>query len=151
MIDTERANMKLDNLAKMMPFKESGVIFNAMAQIIDPDLADALSQDQASPVAMQKEQSDEYNAVGQILAGIEAQKPMNAMNQLRLNTIQQILADPATMQKLQGDQVAQKRLQNRMEYFQNQIQQFSVNPQIGKSLTHPTFTTSQPSQMSNAQ
>ena len=151
MIDTERANMKLDNLAKMMPFKESGVIFNAMAQIIDPDLADALSQDQASPVAMEKETADEYNAIGQILAGMEARKPANAMNQLRLQTIQQILQDPATMQKLQGDEVAQKRLQSRMEYFQNQIQQFQVNPQIGRTLTHPTFSTAQPSEMSMPQ
>jgi len=122
-----------------------------MAQIIDPDLADALSQDQASPVAMEKETADEYAAVGQILAGMEARKPANAMNQLRLQTIQQILQDPATMAKLQGDEVAQKRLQNRMEYFQNQIQQFSTNPQIGRTLTHPTFSTAQPSEMSMPQ
>ena len=148
MIDTERANMKLDNLAKMMPYKESGVIFNMMANIIDPDLADALNADQASPVAMEKEVSDEYSAIGQILAGMEARKPQNAMNQLRLQTIQQILMDPATMQKLQMDEVAQKRIQNRMQYFQDQIQQFQVNPQIGKTLTHPTFTTAKNSPMS---
>jgi len=148
MIDTERANMKLDNLAKMMPYKESGVIFNMMANIIDPDLADALNADQASPVAMEKEVSDEYAAIGQILAGMEARKPQNAMNQLRLQTIQQILMDPATMQKLQMDEVAQKRIQNRMQYFQDQIQQFQVNPQIGKTLTHPTFTTQKNSPMS---
>ena len=149
MIDIERADIKLSMLAKMLPFRESGTVFNAMAQIIDPDLADALNADQASPVAMEKEKSDEYAAIGQILAGVEARKPQNAMNQLRLQTIQEIMSDPQTMQKVQGDEVAQKRIQNRMDYFQNQIQQYQNNPQIGRSLTSQTFAPQQPSPMSS--
>ncbi len=149
MIDIERAGMKLDMLAKMLPFRESGTVFNAMAQIIDPDLADALNADQASPVAMEKEKTDEYNAIGQILAGMEARKPQNAMNQLRLQTIQEIMQDPATMQRVQQDQVAQKRLENRIKFFQNQIQQYQNNPQIGRSLGTQTFGQGpQPAQLS---
>ncbi len=140
MIDVERAKMKLDMMAQMLPFKETGgTVFNAMAQIIDPTLADALTQDQASPAAMEKEKEQEYNAISQILSGMEAVKPMMAMNQLRLQTIQEIMSDPMTMQKVQGDEVAMKRLQNRVEFFQNQIQQYQTNPQIGRALSTQTF------------
>jgi hypothetical protein len=151
MIDIERANMKLSMLAQMLPFKESGTVFNAMAQIIDPDLADALNADQASPVAMQKEKEAEYNAMAQIMAGIEPMKPQNAMNQLRLQTIQEVMADPGTMQKVQGDEIAQKRIENRVKYFQNQIQQYQSNPQIGRTLATQSLAPNQPAQMTGAQ
>jgi hypothetical protein len=151
LIDTERAQAKLTMLAQLMPFKDSGgLVFNAAANIVDPDLADALGKDQMSPAAMQKEQSDEYNAIGQILSGIEAVKPMMANNQFRLQTIQQIMSDPATMQRVQGDQVAQKRLENRVKFFQNQIQQFQANPQIGRTLATQTFAPNQPGAVSQA-
>jgi hypothetical protein len=151
LIDNERAQAKLTMLAQLMPFKDSGgMVFNAAANIVDPDLADALGQDQMSPTAMQKEQSDEYNAIGQILAGVEAVKPMMANNQFRLQTIQQIMSDPATMQRVQQDPVAQKRLQNRVEFFQNQIQQFQANPQIGRTLATQTFAPNQPGAVSQA-
>jgi hypothetical protein len=151
LIDNDRAQAKLAMLAQLMPFKDSGgLVFNAAANIVDPDLADALNQDQMSPTAMQKEQSDEYNAIGQILAGVEAVKPMMANNQFRLQTIQQIMSDPATMQRVQGDEVAQKRLKSRVEFFQNQIQQFQKNPQIGRTLATSSMDSSQPGVVSQA-
>ncbi len=61
------------------------------------------------------------------------------------------MSDPATMQKVQGDEVAQKRLENRVKFFQNQIQQFQNNPQIGRTLTSQTFAPQQPSSMTSAQ
>jgi hypothetical protein len=151
MIDIERAGMKMDMLAKMLPYRESGTVFNAMAQIADPDLADALNADQASPVAMEKEKTDEYNAMAQIFSGIEARKPQNAMNQLRIQTMQEIIMNPASMQKYQTDEKLRKMVDNRFEYFQNQIQQFQNNPQIGRTLTSQTFAPQQPSQMSQPQ
>jgi hypothetical protein len=74
-----------------------------------------------------------------------------AMNELRLKTMQEILMDPMTMQKVSQDPVAQKRIQNRMEFFQNQIQQFQNNPQIGRTLTSQTFSPQQPSAVTQAQ
>jgi len=149
LIDVERAGAKLDMLAKLMPFKDSGgMVFNAAANIVDPDLADALGKDQMSPTAMQKEKDSEYNAISQILSGIEAIKPMMANNQFRLQTIQEIMSDPATMQRVQQDPVAQKRLQNRVKFFQDQIQQYQSNPQIGRTLATQTFAPNQPGEVS---
>jgi hypothetical protein len=151
LVDKEVASQKLDMLAKMLPFREHGVVFQMAANIIDPDLADALVESQASPAAMEKEKSDEYNAIGQILSGVEARKPMMAMNQLRLQTIQEIMMDPGTMQKVQGDEIAQKRLENRVKFFQDQIQQFQKNPQIGQTLATKTLQPSEPGAVSAPQ
>ena len=152
LVDPEVAKSKLDMLAALMPFKDQGgMVFNAAANIVDVDLADALTEDQMSPTAMKKEKDDEYNAISQILSGIEPQKPMMAHNELRLQTIQQILSDPGTMQKFQQDQIAQKRLQNRMEFYQNQIQQYQANPIIGRTLTTQTLRPNTPANMTNAQ
>ena len=145
MIDLEYAGMKLDMLAKMMPLQQAGgVVFSMAANILDPDLAKALTADRMSPTAMERERADEYNAVSQIMSGIEAVKPMMANPQFRLQTIQQIMMDPGTMQRIQQDQVAQKRLQNRVEFFQVQVQQYSVNPQIGRTLSTTTFGSNAP-------
>jgi hypothetical protein len=54
------------------------------------------------------------------------------------------------MQRVQGDQVAQKRLQSRVEFFQNQIQQFQANPQIGRTLATNSMNPSQPGAVSQA-
>lgn len=140
LVDTEVAEKKLGMLAQIMPFKDAGgPVFNAAANIVDPDLADMLEQTQMSPTALKQETDDEYNAISQILSGIEAQKPLMANNQLRLSTIQQIMSDPGTMQRFQQDPIAQKRLQNRITFFQNQIQQFNVNPVIGRTLATNTL------------
>jgi hypothetical protein len=126
-------------LSKLLPFKESGAVFNAACQIVDPDLADMLQEDQQSPAAMEKERQDEYNAVSQILSGIEPVKPMMASPQLRLQIMQQIVQQPQVQQKVAQDPVAQALLKNRAEFFSNQIQQNQVNPQIGRALSATTF------------
>lgn len=144
-INLEYAQMKLDMLGKIIPFKQSGgVVFKAAAELVDPDLADQMTEDEMSPAAMERERNDEYNAVSQILSGIEAVKPMMANPQFRLQTIQQIMTDPGTMQKVSQDPIAQKRLKNRVEFFQNQIQQYTANPAIGRALSTTTFGSNAP-------
>ena len=153
LVDPEIAKSKLDMLAALMPFKDAGgMIFNAAANIVDTDLADALTQDQMSPTAMKKEKDDEFNAWGQIGGGIVPQKPMMANNNLRLQTImQEILSQPQVQQRMAQDQVFAKIAQDRIEWFQNQIQQYQNNPQIGRTLATQPFTQTQPGNVTNAQ
>jgi hypothetical protein len=149
-IDLNYKEVQLDALGKIMPFKDAGgKVFNYAAQVLDPDLADALTEDQMSPAAMQREKDNEYSAVGQIMSGVEPIKPMMANNQFRLQTIQEIVQQPQVMQKLANDPIAQKLLQNRVEFFQNQIQQFQQNPQIGRALSTQTFAPTQAPVTSN--
>ena len=152
LFDVEQAKAKFGMIAQLLPLKDmGGMVFNTAASLIDTDLAEALTQDQMSPTALKQEKDDEYNAISQILSGIEAQKPMGANNQLRLQTIQQIMSDPGTMQKFQTDPIAQKRLQNRVQFYQSQIQQYQNNPVIGRTLTSQTLQPNLPSNMTNAQ
>jgi hypothetical protein len=152
LIDKEVAKSKLEMLAQLLPFKDAGgVVFNAAARVVDSDLADMLSEDQMSPVAMKKEKDDEYAAWGQILSGLVPQKPMMANNQLRLTTIgQEIMTQPNVAQVLMQDPMKKKIADDRVEFFQNQIQQYQVNPQIGRALSTQPFTGGAP-QLTNAQ
>ena len=152
LIDKEVAKSKLEMLAQLLPFKDAGgIVFNAAANVVDTDLADMLTEDQMSPTAMKKEKDDEYAAWGQILSGLVPQKPMMANNQLRLQTIgQEIMTQPNVAAILQQDQMKQKIAQDRVEFFQNQIQQYQVNPQIGRALSTQPFTGGAP-QLTNAQ
>ena len=153
LVDPEVAKAKLQMLAELMPFKDAGgMIFNAAANIVDPDLADALTQDQMSPNAMKKEKDDEYSAWGQIGGGIVPQKPLMANNQLRLQTImQEILAQPQVQQRMAQDKMFAEIAQDRIQFFQNQIQQYQLNPQIGRTLATQPFTQTQPGVVTNAQ
>ncbi len=145
MIDIEQAKAKMGLLAEMLPFKQAGgVVFQAAAQIIDPDLADALVEDQMSPTAMERERNDEYNAMGQMSGGIEPTKPLMANAQYRLQVLNEIVQQPQVQEKLKTDPIYFKLFQNRLQFFQNQIQQFQMNPQIGRTLATQTFQPSQP-------
>jgi hypothetical protein len=152
MIDIERAGQKLDMLAKMLPFKQGGgVVFKAAAQIVDPDLADAMAEDEMSPMAQERETNDEYNAIAQIMAGIEPRQNLTANPQFRLQIIQQIASQPQFMGEIQQKPASQKMLETRVNAYKAQIQQFTENPQIGRALSTqsfssaaPTVTTAQP-------
>jgi hypothetical protein len=148
MLDLDYAENKLDGLAKLMPFQGNGAIFNIAANILDPDMADDLQESMTSPAAIDKEKSDEYNAIAQIKAGIEARKPVPANPQLRLQVISEIMSDPHTADAFMSDPVAKERLKNRIAYFQNQITQFQQNPQIGRALSTSTFNSKQAPQLS---
>lgn len=151
LIDNEVASMKLDMLAKLGQFREQGKVYNAAANIVSPDLADMLSEDQASPAAMQKEQDAEYAAVGQIMTGIEPPKPIMAMNNVRLQVIQQIMSQPQVAQQVMQNPVTKKLLENRVKFFMDQIQQTQLNPQIGRTLATQTFQPNQPAPTTQAQ
>jgi len=144
-VDIDRAKAKMELIAQMLPFKQAGgVVFKAAANIVDPDMADALEADEMGPVAQERETNDEYNAIAQIMAGIEPRQNVMANPQFRLQIIQQIAMDPGFMQKLSKDEVAQKRLQKRIEQYNDQIQQFQKNPQIGRQVATQTFANKAP-------
>jgi hypothetical protein len=149
MIDLEYAQIKMNLLAQMLPFKGQGAVFNMAANILDPDLADALAEDQISPAAMQKEKNEEYAAIGQIMGGIEPEFPMYANANLRLQTIQEIAMQPQFMQEIGQKPNSQKMLQTRVQNFQNQIQQYQTNPVIGRSLATQSFQPNQPASVAS--
>lgn len=149
MIDLEYAQIKMNLLAQMLPFKGEGAVFNMAANILDPDLADALAEDQTSPAAMEKERQDEYNAIGQIMGGIEPVQPMYANAQLRLQIMQQIATQPQFMQEISAKPNSQKMFQTRAKNYQNQIQQYQQNPVIGRTLATSAFNPAQPAQVAN--
>jgi hypothetical protein len=150
MLDAEYAQEKLSLIGQAMAFKQEGVLFNMAVEAIDPDAADALEQSQVSPEAQAKEQQDELNAIGQAMNGIEPPLPMYANHQLRLQTLMQNTIqsqNPLMMQRLQAAPDAQKILQNRAQFFQNQIQQYTQNPVIGRALQTSTFAPKQAPQL----
>jgi hypothetical protein len=61
------------------------------------------------------------------------------------------MQQPNVQQYLMQDQVKQKIAQDRMTFFQNQIQQFQLNPQIGRTLSTQPFTQGQPPVTTNSQ
>jgi hypothetical protein len=150
MLDADYAQEKLALIGQAMAFKQEGMLFNMAVEAIDPDAADALQQSQVSPEAQQKEQQDELNAIAQAFAGMEPPLPMYANHQLRLQTLMQNTIqspNPMMMQRLQLMPDTQKILQNRAQFFQNQIQQYQQNPVIGRALQTSTFQPKQAPQL----
>jgi hypothetical protein len=150
MLDADYAQEKLQLIGQAMAFKQEGMLFNMAVEAIDPDAADALQQSQVSPDAQAKEQQDELNAIAQAFSGVEPPLPMYANNQLRLqtlmaNTIQS--PNPMMAQRLQMLPDTQKILENRAQFFQNQIQQYQQNPVIGRALQTSTFQPKQAPQL----
>jgi hypothetical protein len=133
-----------------MAFKQEGMLFNMAVEAIDPDAADALQQSQVSPEAQQKEQQDELNAIAQAFSGMEPPLPMYANHELRLQTLMQNTIqspNPMMAQRLKLLPDTQKILQNRAQFFQNQIQQYQQNPVIGRALQTSTFQKGQAPQL----
>jgi hypothetical protein len=139
MLNEDYAEHKIDLITRAMAFKQEGLLFKMAVELIDPDAADAIAQDQASPEAMEKERKDEKHAFGLMMAGVEPDLPMMGNHQLRLQTMQQLLSQPNMPQRLQSLPDSQKLIQNRVQFFQRQIQQFTQNPAIGRALTGKTF------------
>jgi hypothetical protein len=150
MLDAEYAQEKLSLIGQAMAFKQEGILFNMAVEAIDPDAAEALQQSQVSPEAQQKEQQDELNAIAQAFSGVEPPLPMYANHQLRLQTLMQNTIqspNPMMAQRLQLLPDTQKILQNRAQFFQNQIQQYTQNPVIGRALQTSTFQSKQAPQL----
>jgi len=138
-LDEDYAAKKLDLLAKLAPLKESTMLYKLGVEAIDPDIADAIQVEQTSPAAQEKEKRQVHEDVSQMMNGIQPALPMLANHQLHLQTIQQILSQPNMMQRLQGLPDSQKLIQNRIQFHQRQIQQYTQNPAIGRALQTQTF------------
>lgn len=146
MLDEEYAKEKLGLIGQAMQFNQAGTanmsaLFRMAMEVIEPDAADIglVMDDQA---ATQKEQADELNAVNQIMSGIEPPLPMYGNHQLRAQTLVQATfqsPNPMMAQRLQLMKDSAAMLQKRLEFFQNQIQQYQQNPQIGRALSTQTF------------
>jgi hypothetical protein len=142
MLDADYAQEKLSLIGQAMAFKQEGVLFNMAVEAIDPDAAEALEQSQVSPAAQEKERQEELAAIGQAMSGIEPPLPMYANYQLRLQVLQENTLqsrNPLMMQRLQAAPDTQQILKNRAEFFMNQLQQYTQNPQIGRALQTSTF------------
>jgi len=140
MFDEDYATHKMDLFAKLMPFKQEGLVFKAAMEIVDPDIADEIAQDQASPEAIERERGDEENAFAKMLSGVEPTKPIYGNHKVRYQKMMEIMQQPnmpGRMASLPQDSKA--LIQNRMKFFQAQIQQYEQNPMIGRSLSTKTF------------
>ncbi len=139
MLDEDYATSRMQLLGQMIPFKQEGKLFHMAANLVDPDMADDLEQDQTSPEAQEREKNDERNAFAQMMNGIEPPKPIMGNHQLRLQTMTEIAQQPNMQQRIMEKKDTLELLKNRAEFFQNQIQQFTQNPQIGRALSTKTF------------
>jgi hypothetical protein len=139
MLNEAYAEQKINLLERAMAFKQEGLLFRMAVELIDPDAADAIAQDQSSPDAMEKERKDEKHAFGLMLAGVEPDFPVLGNHQLRMQVMQQIMSQPNMAQRLANLPDSQKLIQNRFQTFQRQIQQHQVNPTIGRTLATRAF------------
>lgn len=145
MLNEGYAMEKLDMLAKAMPFNQGGTgnlnkIFSYLMETIDPDLADAVVDD--SQTATARETQDERGAINAAFNGMESPLPMYGNHQLRLQTIMQDVfqsQNPRMQQRLMQNPDTMEILKKRVEFHQNQIQQYQQNPQIGRALSTQAF------------
>jgi hypothetical protein len=142
MLDQDYAEQKLKMIAEAMAFKQEGMLFKMAIEAIDPDAADQIADDQVSPAAAEKEKQDELQAITAAFNGIEWPLPMMGNHQLRLQTLMENTIqspNPMMQHRIQSMPDTQKILENRAKFFQNQMQQFQQNPQIGRALTTAAF------------
>jgi len=142
MLDQEYAANKMALIGQAMAFKQEGLLFRMAIEAIDPDAAEAIAQDQVSPAAQEKERQDELNAIAQAMSGIEPPLPMMANYQLRLQVLSEATLqsqNPMMSQRLLQAQDSQEILKKRGQFFMNQLQQTTQNPQIGRALSTRTF------------
>jgi DNA-binding transcriptional MerR regulator len=93
---------------------------------------------------MQRERTEEKNAIAQIMGGIEPDQNLTANPQFRLSVIQEIMMQPQFMGELMKKETSQKMLQTRVEAYQAQIQQYQENPKIGRALSTQSFNSKAP-------
>jgi hypothetical protein len=136
--DKEMQETKLQQLVNLTQLDTSGRInmqglLDAMANAIDPVLADAILQPG-------KDAEDEVirnvtDDLAKIFAGIEMPaRPTGA--QVAMRIIQEYTQQPDVAQRLQTDQVFAQRIQKYMGQYQFQMQQMQ-NAQIGRIGTKP--------------
>lgn len=144
-LDREWIKEKLGYLTQIVGLDTMGLIDKAKLikigmQAIDYATADELVQDEQP--ASNKEITDEMTAVSLMLgSGIEQPMPMGANYSLRLQTLQNsIQGSPPAQKTLQQDPDKQKLVENRVQFFQRQLQQ-QENAQIGRVQVQSAFGT----------
>lgn len=153
MLNSEARDAKLDMYARALPFKQEGIIFQRIMELIDPDAADLIAQDQSSPEAMDREKRDEKSALAQMMNGIEPDFPQFGNHQLRLQTLQESLQklQPNRLMQLQQNPDAMELIKNRVKQFTDNIQQRTENAQIGRTLAPSAFDRSKAASVETTQ
>lgn len=107
---------------------------------IDPNLAEQAIRD--PQVVTQKEIEDERQALNMLANGIEAPMRQTGINaQLRLQTLQEtvqgspILAQRVMQPQSPADEYFKQLVENRMKNLQFLVQQYAVNPSVGRQGT----------------
>lgn len=150
-IDIEFLKTKLDAAVQVTSLDSTGSIdrnklVRLIMESIDPDLAAETVQSQEP--ASQKQIEKEREVVSLIIAsGIDQPLPQGVNFQLLLQTdqtmLQEIAQNPAATKRIQDNPDVMKVIQNRMMYFQRQLQQ-AQNAQIGKTQVSQTFSKAAP-------
>jgi hypothetical protein len=116
------------------------VIVRAGLRAIDPNLAEQAIRD--PQVVTQKEIEDERSMVNMLANGIEAPLRQTGINaKLRLQTLQEtingspVLAQRVMQPQTPADQYFAKLVENRMKNLQFLVQQYQVNPDVGRQGT----------------
>lgn len=151
--DIEYVKELVGLMQQAMQFNQAGNVkmdklMSHLLGIIDPDAADLVEEDQQA--VTEKERNDEKLAATQILAGIEPDFPQFGNHQLRLKTLMETTIqspNPAVQQIIASRKDIQMLLKKRIKNHQNQIQQYQVNPQIGRSLATKAFAPNQPAEL----
>lgn len=150
MIDEEYVEKKLGLIGQAMSFNQDGTanvsaLFRIALEMIDPDAADKVIEN--DQVATEREKNDEVQAISNAFNGLESPLPMHGNHQLRLQTIMEQTVqsqNPKMRERLAQNPDTVEILKKRIEFLQNQIQQYQQNPQIGRMLGTRPFSKEAP-------
>jgi hypothetical protein len=100
-------------------------------ELLFPDLADDALDD--IETASQREVDDEQQNWVKLLAGVPVPMADKGQNfQIRLMTLEQLLAQPLNQQRAAAAPDVQKAVQDRLEHLKFMVQQFGANAQAGR-------------------
>jgi hypothetical protein len=104
-------------------------------EMLDPSLVDRISRPQQE--ATQQEMKDELGAINSAFNGLEVPPPMHGNHQLRADVLTNATfqsKNPRMAKRLADNPDTVEILQQRLQFFQKQIQQYRDNPEIGRTL-----------------
>jgi hypothetical protein len=156
-IDNDFLKEKLAFIGQLKQYDTGGVLdanktLRVAAEAVDYTLADEAIQD-TGPATDKEIQSEKRAVAGIIGSGLADDLPKAGNFQLRAQVLQQTIQEGLQTGQQEFAKrltpVVQQILKNRAEYYQNQIQQYTQNPQIGRSLITAPFSNQAP-QLQNA-
>lgn len=131
----------LEFLGKLASVDRGGLVDWAAATemaagMLDPVRARRLIR--PADVAAKSIVNDEQDRITRIMAGVALEYPEQINNpQLRLETLQQWGSDPNNLARLQTMPAVGEMMQKEAQYLQFQVQQYEVNPLVGRSGVKP--------------